>query len=255
MRVLLAVLLTLAGAALVIWLLAPREEARLLPVTVDLPADLSGWLAEREAAIDPDLAARIEWADAPDAQTEIAIVYLHGFSASPREIAPVPQHVAKALGANLFLARLTGHGQDGAALATASAEDWWRDTAEALAVGQRLGRRVVVIGTFDRRHAGGRGRARPGAGAGYCRGGDDLGQFRAAQSGRGASGLAPCTLLGAADRGSYALFSDPECRSRQRLDQLLSDGRHPAHGRAGSACAAGRLRRGAPARAVHLVRG
>lgn len=147
MRVLLAVLLTLAGAALVIWLLAPREEARLLPVTVDLPADLSGWLAEREAAIDPDLAARIEWADAPDAQTEIAIVYLHGFSASPREIAPVPQHVAKALGANLFLARLTGHGQDGAALATASAEDWWRDTAEALAVGQRLGRRVVVIGT------------------------------------------------------------------------------------------------------------
>ncbi|MGD8644314.1 MAG: alpha/beta fold hydrolase, partial [Chromatiales bacterium] len=50
------------------------------------------------------------------------------------------------LGANLFYTRLTGHGRDGAALAEASVNDWLNDAIEALAIGRRLGERVVVIG-------------------------------------------------------------------------------------------------------------
>jgi alpha-beta hydrolase superfamily lysophospholipase len=59
----------------------------------------------------------------------------------------VPDRVAAALGANLFFARLAGHGRDGAAMAAARAEDWMTDFAEALAIGRRIGERVVLIGT------------------------------------------------------------------------------------------------------------
>lgn len=140
-------LLLLALLLLALWLLGPREPVRLVPVAVDLPDDLEDWLTARDAGIRPDVAARLIWAGEPGMQTDLSIVYLHGFSASPRELSPVPERLAAEFGANLFITRLTGHGQDGAALAGTSVADWWRDTAEAIAVGQRLGRRVVIIGT------------------------------------------------------------------------------------------------------------
>ena len=59
----------------------------------------------------------------------------------------MPEEVARALGANLFFTRLTGHGRTGAAMAEATAEDWLADMAEAMEIGRRLGQRVVVIGT------------------------------------------------------------------------------------------------------------
>lgn len=111
---------------------------------------LEGHLADREARVPrlrPGAAKGIVWAD-PEAPgpTGLAVVYLHGFSADRHEMEPVPQRVAAALGANLFLTRLTGHGQDGAALGAATAGDWLRDTEEALEVGFLLGERVVVLG-------------------------------------------------------------------------------------------------------------
>jgi alpha-beta hydrolase superfamily lysophospholipase len=115
-----------------------------------LPEDLDAWLAAREAEV-PDLrpadAKRIVWAGAPGARTDLALVYLHGFSAGPVELSPVPTRLAEALGANLFLQRLAGHGRDGAAMAEPSAGDWVADAAEAMAVARRLGDRVVVLGT------------------------------------------------------------------------------------------------------------
>jgi alpha-beta hydrolase superfamily lysophospholipase len=115
-----------------------------------LPAELDPWLAEREGAL-PGLRhsaqKRIVWAGAAGERTPLSVVYLHGFSASAPEISPVPARVAEALGANLFLTRLTGHGRDGAALAEARAGDWIEDTAEAMAIGRRIGARVVLIGT------------------------------------------------------------------------------------------------------------
>lgn len=80
-------------------------------------------------------------------RTDLALVYLHGFSATKWEVDPVHRRVVQALGANLFLTRLTGHGLDGEALARATPDDWLADLDEALAVGRSLGRRVVLIGT------------------------------------------------------------------------------------------------------------
>lgn len=112
-----------------------------------LPEDLDGYLAAREDGIAPDMAARILWNGAPGAQTDWAVVYLHGYSATSEEIRPVPDQVARALGANLYFTRLTGHGQDGEAMAKARVQDWMDDTAEALAIGRRIGKRVLVIST------------------------------------------------------------------------------------------------------------
>lgn len=80
-------------------------------------------------------------------RTDLALVYLHGFTATKWEIDPVHRRVAQALGANLFLTRLAGHGQGGDALARATPADWLADLDEALTVGRSLGRRVVLIGT------------------------------------------------------------------------------------------------------------
>lgn len=113
-----------------------------------LPADLDRWLAAREAAaggITPGAEKQIRWHGAPGERRPLALVYVHGFSACGQESRPVPEMAAEALGANLFLTRLSGHGQDGAALAAARAGDWQADLAEALALGARLGERVVVM--------------------------------------------------------------------------------------------------------------
>jgi len=91
---------------------------------------------------------RIVWADpAAPARTRLAVVYLHGFSATRQETAPLSDRVARALGANLYYTRLTGHGRDGAALGEATVNAWLNDAYAAYRVGQRLGERVILIGT------------------------------------------------------------------------------------------------------------
>ncbi|WP_237763550.1 carboxylesterase [Falsirhodobacter sp. alg1] len=112
--------------------------------------DLDAWLAAQEGGI-PDLRAgdakEIVWAAERGAVTDIALIYLHGFSATKWEIDPVHRHVAAKLGANLFLARLAGHGRSAAAMGTVKLADWQADLAEAMAIARQIGRRVVIIGT------------------------------------------------------------------------------------------------------------
>jgi len=140
-----------AALTLAVFLLGPRVQLddRVAPVSV--PADVEAYLSAEEAAVPgirPGEAKTVMWRDpqAP-ARTTLALVYLHGFSADRHELDPVPERVAQALESNLFLTRLAGHGRDGDAMATASASDWLSDVEEAMAVGRRLGDRVVLFGT------------------------------------------------------------------------------------------------------------
>lgn len=106
------------------------------------------WLAAQEAAVGgvrTGCAKQIVWAGAA-AKTDVAIVYIHGFSATGAEVRPLPDLLADGLGANLYFARLTAHGQDGAAMGQARLPDWERDVDEALAIGGALGREVIVMG-------------------------------------------------------------------------------------------------------------
>jgi pimeloyl-ACP methyl ester carboxylesterase len=103
---------------------------------------------DQVAGIRDGLRKEIVWAYPQSrAKTPLAIVYLHGFSASKGEVRPLMDRVAASLGANLFYARLTGHGQDGPAMATATVNAWLNDAAEALAIGRSIGERVVLVGT------------------------------------------------------------------------------------------------------------
>ncbi|PBB94582.1 alpha/beta hydrolase [Mesorhizobium sp. WSM3864] len=113
--------------------------------------DPQAYLAREEAAVPnirDELDKEIIWANPlVHAKTKLAIVYIHGFSASKGEIRPLPDDVAGELEANLFYTRLTGHGQDGAAMAEGSVNAWINDYEEALAIGRAIGEKVIVIAT------------------------------------------------------------------------------------------------------------
>jgi esterase/lipase len=151
-RLFLVLLACLFAMFLALWVILPADIVD-REITFDgsvLTDDLDLKLLQSEqqfSDIVPGAVKRIQWAGEKGAKTPIAVVYVHGFSATAEEIRPVPDEVAKALGANLFFTRLAGHGRTGAALAAVSAGDWVEDTAEAMATGRRLGDRVLLIGT------------------------------------------------------------------------------------------------------------
>lgn len=114
--------------------------------------DIDAYLSASEfrfSGLRKGLGRQVIWADPQlRAKTAVSVIYIHGFSASSGELRPLPDLVARALGANLYYARLAGHGLDDAdALGQATLVDWTADMAEALAIGRLLGDKVVVIST------------------------------------------------------------------------------------------------------------
>ncbi len=111
-------------------------------------AELDGWLHATEAAftdLRPGTNKGIVWQGSDRRRRPWAVVYLHGFSASRLETAPLAEVVAQALGAHVFYTRLTGHGRSGQAMAEALPQDWMADTLEALSIGQLLGDKVLLM--------------------------------------------------------------------------------------------------------------
>lgn len=114
------------------------------------PDSVDAWLAAEEAEVvdlRPGEAAGVVWAGDPGVKTPISVVYLPGFSADRHEMEPVLSDTGAALGANVFFARMRGHGRAPGALAEATVEEWLDDTVEALVVGAAIGERVVIVGT------------------------------------------------------------------------------------------------------------
>ncbi len=150
-RIVLYLLLLVVAAGALAWIFGPREPVD-LTVRFD-PAsigdDIDAWLAAEEAKFDdirPNAAKEIVWAyPASHARTPVALVDLHGFSAAKGEIRPVPDMVAKELGANLFFTRLAGHGRSSDAMAEPTVNDWIQDAAEAIAIGNRIGEKLVIV--------------------------------------------------------------------------------------------------------------
>lgn len=144
-------LAVIIGVGLVVFAFGPRPDLS-QNVTFSenvLDTDLDSYLAASEAKYDDirdGLEKQIIWHDHNDkTQTEYSVVYLHGFSASKVETAPIAQNVAKAFSANLYFTRLAGHGRDGEALGNATLQQWFNDTTEAVAIGEKLGRKIILI--------------------------------------------------------------------------------------------------------------
>ncbi len=80
-------------------------------------------------------------------KTPIAILYIHGFTASRGEGEEVMDRVARREGANIYYLRIPGHGTSIEDLARYSYRDFLDSSIEALLMMPQLGERVVVAGT------------------------------------------------------------------------------------------------------------
>ncbi|HYG01337.1 MAG TPA: alpha/beta hydrolase [Chryseosolibacter sp.] len=112
--------------------------------------DLENLVTENESRhnLKPDNHARIVWADSAHTKTEFAIVYLHGFSASQKEGDPVHIRFAREFGCNLYLSRLADHGIDTTeSLLYFTADRIWESAKQALAIGNNLGKKVILMST------------------------------------------------------------------------------------------------------------
>jgi esterase/lipase len=152
MRILKIVILSLI-ALFVIYFLGPQPPKPILndvlPTIVSINA-LDAHIAAMEAShkIKPNNQAKIIWADSSKTQTEYAIVYLHGFSASQMEGDPVHQNIAKQFNCNLYLARLAEHGIDTTEdLMNLTADQYWESAKMAYAIGKQIGKKVILMGT------------------------------------------------------------------------------------------------------------
>lgn len=154
MKKYLYILVTIAIVLAIVYFVGPKPNTPIyekeLPKVAAL-ANLSAYINAQEAKhkIKPGNEAEIVWADSTkQTQTEYAIVYLHGFSASKEEGNPAHHYLAKALNANLYLARLADHGIDTVApMQYFTADRLWQSAKEAYAIGKKLGKKVIIMGT------------------------------------------------------------------------------------------------------------
>jgi len=141
----------------IVYLLGPKPAtpvyATTLPVLPSGLNELEAQVKTTEASLPlkPDNEARIVWADSSrKQQTEYAIVYLHGFTASQGEGDPVHRTIAQKFGCNLYLSRLAGSGLKGdEPLLDFTPERIWASTLQAYAIGRKLGKKVIIMGTSN----------------------------------------------------------------------------------------------------------
>ena len=127
------------------------------PLSKELPSvpeDLQAietFINEHESGtpnIRPNNKAEIVWYDSVPRITEYSMVKLHGFSARRMEGNPVHRNLAKKYGANLYLPRITGHGlKEEEAMLDLTAEDMMQSAAEAIAIGKKIGNKVILVTT------------------------------------------------------------------------------------------------------------
>lgn len=112
--------------------------------------ELVAFIEQKESAhkLKPDNEARIIWFDSTRSKTEYSVIYLHGFSASQEEGDPVHTDFAKKFGCNLYLPRLADHGIDTTEqLLYFTGDRLWESAKEALAIGNALGDKTILVST------------------------------------------------------------------------------------------------------------
>ncbi|MBL6447406.1 alpha/beta hydrolase [Fulvivirga sp. 29W222] len=103
---------------------------------------------EQTPNIKPDNESTIIWADSAYKKTPYSIVYLHGFSASQGEGAPLHKEIAKRYGCNLYLPRLYGHGvADKEPMIDLTADKLLNSAKKAIAVAKQLGEHLIILAT------------------------------------------------------------------------------------------------------------
>ncbi|QZT36615.1 lysophospholipase [Halosquirtibacter xylanolyticus] len=113
--------------------------------------ELDQWVNKREAETETreDNEARIIWNNRETKEdTEYVLLYLHGFSASWYEGAPINDHITKMMNANAYYARLHDHGlKKKNALLDMTPDKLYESSKEALAIAHQLGTKVIIMST------------------------------------------------------------------------------------------------------------
>lgn len=157
MRRFISILFGVIGFGGILYLLGPKPDAPTLKdYSFSLPDSLNALEAQINAqekavkGIREDNQARIIWADSLQKKpTDVALLYVHGFSASQEEGDPVHTNLAKKYHANLYLARLAGHGIDlgDSTMKNLTTDQVLESVEKALAITKKLGKEVIVVGT------------------------------------------------------------------------------------------------------------
>ncbi|BCE01946.1 glycerol-3-phosphate dehydrogenase [Marinicellulosiphila megalodicopiae] len=154
--------LLLIGSVSLLWIFGPKERFKVnntqfTQALLDGPfselhklsaTQAQNYLLRKESKftdIVDDSQSKIKWLDGETKQPFV-VVFVHGFSATHQEISPVPQDVAKSMGANLLLPRLHGHGRHSKFLKESRAEDWLEQMWETINIAACLGEQVILIG-------------------------------------------------------------------------------------------------------------
>ncbi len=140
---------------LIVWFIGSKPEtpnySNQFPVVITDLIALDDSVSKAELsnpAIKINNQARIIWVDSTKTKTEWSIVYLHGFTASQMEGDPVHKDIAAKFGMNLYLARLSDHGlASDSALVKMTPERLWETSKVALAIGEALGNKVILMST------------------------------------------------------------------------------------------------------------
>lgn len=141
-----------------LYAIGPHPDAPTLPGPSwnDIPNEpqaITAFLRAKEAKngnLKPDNEGQIIYADSANPQkTKTVVLYIHGFSASPMEGNPLHKAVAKALNANLVLARIEDHGEfpTDSTMAKATADKFYQSVENYYALAKKLGDEVIVLGT------------------------------------------------------------------------------------------------------------
>lgn len=145
-------LAVLVGILILTYILGPKTNFpkynAILPKLNYSFDELKNYVAKKDSNV-PNLKfdneSRLIWSDHTK-KTPYSLVYLHGFSASPMEGNPVHVDFASRYGMNCYIPRLTEHGiGDKNAMENLTPKALIDDAKEALAIGQLIGEKVILM--------------------------------------------------------------------------------------------------------------
>lgn len=146
---------------IIVYFLGPQVETPILspklPIVTDNLSEINNLILQdnENKNIREGNHSRVIWADSVTTKTEYAVVYLHGFSASPAENESLYTNFASRYKTNLYAPRLYKHGlNDKEPLLDFTAEGYLESAKKGLAIGQKMGEKVILICTSTGATAG-----------------------------------------------------------------------------------------------------
>lgn len=153
MKKALIVFVAIIIALFLFYLVGPKPNYKLGSPIIDdfeIPlVHLQDFIEKRESLIKdlrPGNESVLQWADST-VKTEYAVVFLHGFSASPMEGNPTAYELAKHLNANLYIPLLADHGRKLGEenFLNLTPKALIESAKQAIAVANAIGEKVIVI--------------------------------------------------------------------------------------------------------------